>query len=179
MTEHSFTLVPFPDSNIPEIKIAGRISRKTNFLTVHYELTGNTEDILLPSAALHPIRKDELWKATCFEFFLVFPNEPQYWEINMSPSGDWNAYHMDAYRRVGFREEMAIQWLQFIYQREADCISVEAALDLNAMIREDNSIQAGVTSVIQTKYGHETYWALTHPNSQADFHLRESFIIPL
>jgi hypothetical protein len=33
--------------------------------------------------------------------------------------------------------------------------------------------------VIQTQDRHETYWALVHPQPQADFHLRDSFILEL
>jgi hypothetical protein len=97
----------------------------------------------------------------------------------MSPSGDWNVYKMDAYRRVGFREESSIQRLPFSFRTEEDCISVEAAVDLSCMIAIENEIQVAVASVIQSKDGYKTYWALTHPKAQADFHLRESFIMML
>lgn len=179
MTEHSFSLIPFPDTNIPDLKIIGTISRRTNFLTIHCSLLGQTEEILFPEQSGQPAREDELWKATCFEFFLARPDQPQYWEFNMSPSGDWNVYQMDAYRRIGFREESLIERLSFTVQREPGCVSVDTAMDLNPIIPAEHPIQAGITSIIRTIDGRESYWALTHPNSQADFHLRESFIIAL
>jgi hypothetical protein len=37
----------------------------------------------------------------------------------------------------------------------------------------------GISSVIQTLDGYETYWALVHPSQQADFHQREGFILAL
>lgn len=179
MTEYSFSLIPFPDPNIPNIKITGKISRQSDLLTVHYFLTGETENILFPETLPHSTRKDELWKATCFEFFLAIQDRPQYWEFNMSSSGDWNVYYMDAYRRVGFREETAIQQLQFEVKNEADCLLIDATVDLNRIVQKENLIKVGITSVIQTEDRNETYWALAHPNSQADFHLRESFTIQL
>ena len=179
MTEHPFLLIPFPGLDIPEIKIAGKISRKKNLLTIHYSLTGGIQSLHFPDISLHPRRKDELWTATCFEFFLAIQSQPQYWEFNMSPSGDWNIYRMDAYRRVGFREESLIQRLQFEIQKEADCLSVDALVDLSPIIEEENPVEAGITNVIQTRDGNETYWALVHPNPQADFHLRESFVLQL
>ena len=126
-----------------------------------------------------PARKDELWQTTCFECFLAIPDGPQYWEFNMSPSGDWNVYHMDAYRRVGVREETSIQQLPFAVQKDVDCFSLEVSVDLDPIIRQENIVQVGISSVIQTKDGIESYWALAHPNPQADFHLRESFILVL
>ncbi len=179
MTEHSFSLIPFPDSNSPDIKITGKISRQNNTLAVHYSLSGNVGNILLPKASQQPRRKNELWTATCFECFLAIPEQPQYWEFNMSRSGDWNIYHMDAYRRVGFREERRIQRLPFSVQQEATGMSVDMALDLSPIVSAQESIQMGITGIIQTNDGIETYWALAHPNPQADFHLRESFTLEL
>jgi hypothetical protein len=179
MTGYSFSLIPFPASNIPNIRIAGKISRQNNLLTIHYFLNGETENILFPETLPHPTRKDELWKATCFEFFLAIQDHPQYWEFNMSSSGDWNVYYMDAYRRVGFREETAIQQLQFDLRDEAGCLLIDAMVVLDHIVQKGNPIKVGITSVIQTKDQNETYWALAHPNPQADFHLRESFTIQL
>lgn len=179
MTEHSFSLIPFPDSNSPGIKIAGKISRQKNTLAVYYSLSGDVRDIVFPELSQQPKRKDELWTATCFEFFLAIPEQPQYWEFNLSPSGDWNIYHMDAYRRVGFREEQRIQRVPFSVRKEATCMSVEMAVDLSPIVRAQESIQIGITSIIQTNDGLDSYWALAHPKPQADFHLRESFTLEL
>lgn len=179
MTEYSFSLIPFPAANIPEIQITGRVSRQSNLLSIHYSLTGNIDKILFPAVSTQPARKSELWTATCFEFFLGLPHESQYWEFNLSPSGDWNIYRIDAYRRVGFREESSIQRLPFSVRQEPARVFVAAAVDLSPIIDSDRQIQLGITSVMQSNDRTETYWALSHPNPQADFHLTESFTIEL
>ncbi len=175
----SFSLIPFPTTHLPEISITGNISWQNNLLALRYVVAGNTADIFLPPPSAHPSRKDELWKMTCFEFFLAIKSQPRYWEFNMSPSGDWNVYRMDTYRRVGFREETFIQQLPFSVRKEARCVSVEAAVDLGPIIQADQLIQVGIASIVQAKDGHETYWALRHPAEHADFHLRESFALEL
>jgi hypothetical protein len=86
---------------------------------------------------------------------------------------------MAAYRRLGFREEPLIQRLPFSVKREPGCVSAEAVVDLSPIISEGNSIQVAIASISQSNDGHETYWALTHPNPQPDFHLRESFTLVL
>jgi hypothetical protein len=179
MTRQSFSLTPFPASSIPPIAITGNLSRQNNVLALSYSLVGNLESILMPSPSAHPARKDELWKATCFEFFLALKDQPQYWEFNMSPSGDWNVYHMDTYRRVGFREETSIRWLQFEVKDEVEKLTLNVTVDLSPIIQAAQSLDVGITAVIQTRDGDETYWALVHPASQADFHLRESFTLAL
>jgi hypothetical protein len=179
MTGQSFLLLPFPDPDIPDIVITGKIFRQNSIFNIHYALTGEIKDIYLPSLSIHPTRKDDLWKATCFEFFLAIKDLPQYWECNISPSGDWNVYHMDAYRRIGFRGETAIQQLQFATQRTENGLLLDAGIDLNPIIRVGQVLEVAVTAVIQTREGHETYWALAHHAPEPDFHLRESFILQM
>lgn len=177
MTQQSFSLHPLPAPDLPNISIMGKISLHKNVVDLHYLLAGEIENVLLPSTSVNPGRKDELWKATCFEFFLAIKNRPQYWEFNISPSGHWNVYHMDAYRRVGFREETSIQQLQFEVRNEASVFNLNAIVDLNTMLQQGQFLEFGITAIIQTKDGNETYWALAHPAPFADFHLRESFIL--
>lgn len=179
MTEYHFSLVPFPDPAPPGIVISGRISREREKLAVYFSLTGNREEILLPASASQPGRRDQLWTETCFEFFLAIRDQPQYWEFNLSPSGNWNAYRMDAYRRVGFRTEMSIEQLQVEILKNENCISASASVELGRVIPAVETIQVGVASVIQTRAGHETYWALAHPAPHPDFHLREGFLLQL
>ena len=140
-------------------------------------MTGNIKQIILPTLSASLARKDDLWKATCFEFFLAIPGHPQYWEFNMSPSGDWNVYVMDAYRRVKFREERSMKQIQLKVQKDASGFFLNTNVDLNPIIQPTETLNIGITAVIQTKDGDDTYWALAHSGAQADFHLREDFLI--
>lgn len=179
MIEHSYRLIPFEAPQIPAISLTGRVTLDNHALTVSYALTGEMESVLFPPVSAVPSRKDELWKGTCFEFFLGIKDQPGYWEFNISPSGDWNVYRMDAYRRIGFREERAISGLPFELRKESDGFLLEVSVDLISLLQGKAELQMGITAVIQVKGGGETYWALAHPAPYADFHLRESFILPL
>jgi hypothetical protein len=179
MIKHTFTLVPFPALDIPAISLTGTLSLDDPVLTLRYLLAGDLESLLLPPISPTAGRRDELWKGTCFEFFLAIKDQPDYWEFNMSPSGDWNIYRMDAYRRIGFREETAISQLPFAFERGLDGYSLDVSVDLTAIIGLSYELQLAIAAIIQTKDGNETYWALIHPAPQADFHLRDSFILPL
>lgn len=179
MIEQSFSLIPFPAPDIPAISLTGRFSFHDSILTVDYVLAGDVEKVSLPPVSLYPGRKDELWKATCFEFFLAIKDRAGYWEFNMSPTGYWNVYRMDAYRRIGFREETAIAQLPYEIKHESDKLSLEISIDISVIIPSEQDLQMAVTAIIQTKDGQETYWALAHPAPHVDFHLRESFILSL
>jgi len=179
MMEHSFELIPLPDPGIPKIKITGSLVREGNVLTIRYTLSGTIEEVRFPHLIPQPGRRNDLWQTTCFEFFLAFPDQPQYWEFNLSPSGDWNAYRMDAYRQISFQEEELIHGLHLDIRRNVDCYHLETVVDISPILVAEKQLLMGISCVIQTLDGHETYWALIHPSSQADFHQRESFILAL
>ncbi len=179
MTEYSFSLFPFPASDTPSISITVKITLQNDIIALHYCLEGKTEDILVPPISRNPSRTDELWKSTCFEFFLAIKDDPQYWDFNLAPSSDGNVYHMDAYRRVNFKEEVLIQQLPIEVQSEPDLFHLNALVNLHPILRPAQFLELGIAAVIQTAEGQETYWALAHPASVPDFHLRESFTLKL
>ena len=179
MIGRTFRLVPFPAPEIPEISFRGTFTLEHHFLTLQYCLSGNLGSVRLPPTSPMPGRRNELWKETCFEFFLALKDQPDYWEFNLSPSGDWNVYRMDAYRRIGFREETAISQLPFEFRKESDEYSLGVSVDLTSIVRAGHELLMVVTAILHTRDGKETYWALTHPAPQPDFHAREGFILLL
>ncbi|MEO5887712.1 MAG: DOMON-like domain-containing protein [Anaerolineales bacterium] len=177
MTRQSFSLIPFSIQDAPDLTIKGEAARRNNTLYIRFVLAGNLEEVTVPELSANPARKHQLWRTTCFEFFIAIKSMPQYWEFNMSPSGDWNIYVMDAYRQVGMREETRIQRIPFEVQKAADGLSLEIANNLGPIIAREKPIEVGITCVIQTKSGKETYWAVLHPRPEADFHAREGFVL--
>jgi hypothetical protein len=65
------------------------------------------------------------------------------------------------------------------FKKEAGRLTLEARVDLNPLRQPNLFLEFGITAVIQTVDGAETFWALAHPTPVADFHLRESFILEL
>ncbi|MBS1126787.1 MAG: hypothetical protein H6Q93_776 [Nitrospirae bacterium] len=179
MNSRRFSLKPFLTAGLPpDVKITGNISRSFNTLTITYMLIGPLTDLLIPSPAENPLRKDHLWEETCFEFFVAEKDSGQYWECNLSPSGHWNLYRFTSYRQ-GMQEETAFTALPFSVQSQPDVFRLSAEIDLEKFIPAEQVLQIAVSSVIKTIDGGITYWALIHPGPQADFHRRDSFIIDL
>jgi hypothetical protein len=179
MNSRSFFLKPFPSSGpVPGIKIKGGIERRSNVLTVCYELLGPLAELGLPAPSEKPARRGALWEETCFEFFIAAKNSGQYWEFNLSPAGHWNIYRFEAYRQ-GMREEPDITSLPFSIERKPDSFRLSLEFDLDKIIPADQALHAAVSAVLKPINGELTYWALTHPGPQADFHRRDSFIIEL
>lgn len=172
-----FGLIPYPVGELPEIQIVGEVERNATRLSIHYDVRGEVAGILLPAPAT-PLRNDDLWRATCFEFFLALPGADGYWEFNMSPSGEWNVYRMDAYRQVNMREETRFHEMPFQFVTGTEH-RLDIEVDMSPIIKPEQAVQLGVTAIIQTADGSETYWALSHPGAHADFHLRPSFLLEL
>ncbi|NMG09458.1 DOMON-like domain-containing protein [Brasilonema sp. UFV-L1] len=176
MNNQTFSLQPFPIAEIPNLKITGNIARQANQLTIHYALAGNLKEIVIATPSDKPARKHELWKDTCFEFFLGVKNSHRYWEFNLSPAGHWNVYRFDGYRQ-GMQEETAFTTLPFNVQRLSDSLAVVLNMNLDQIVSAEQVIEVGITTVIKHKDGEVSYWALTHPGTEADFHRRDSFMI--
>jgi hypothetical protein len=191
--KETFSLTPFSSSEL-DLKITGTIERRDRHLAVRYDLVGNLSEVVLPlevgeerSAADFPKRKHELWKTTCFEFFLGVKHSDRYWEFNLSPAGHWNVYRFEGYR-YGMEEETALTTLPFKVEHQPEMLSLALDCDLssidalpfsNQMAPSDRALEVAITAVIESKSGEITYWALTHPGAEADFHRRDSFIIEL
>jgi hypothetical protein len=179
MSDRSFSLTPFTNSNFPSsLKIGGNIDRTENKLAIEYLLSGNLTDIIIPKSVDFPRRKNELWEETCLEFFLGIKNSPRYWEFNLSPSKDWNIYHFDDYRQ-GMKEEIAFTSLPFLVEFQSNLLRLGLELNLSEIVSKDLSLEIGITTVIKSTDENISYWALTHPDRQANFHLRNSFAIDL
>lgn len=175
MRSHNFSLQPFKPANI-DLQITGEVSRNNHILTVHYALKGDLEKIEIPPVGDKQNRKDELWKTTCFEFFLGKNYTTQYWEFNLAPSGDWNIYRFEDYRKT-MELENRVNSLPFNILRDNNALYLGLELDLHELSTTIvNNFDVAITAVIKHKDGNISYWAVKHCGEEADFHLRDSFL---
>jgi hypothetical protein len=177
MKMQGFSLRPFPSAcRLPEVKITGTAGRRGDILSLEYELLGLTEAIEVPAPVVLPARRDDLWKETCFELFLGPEKSDRYWEFNFSPAGHWNVYGFEGYRQ-GMREEQAFASLPFFVQIQSDALNLSVELDLEKIIPRDRALKVGISAVLRSAEGECTYWALTHPGPQPDFHRKDGFLV--
>ncbi|MCG6133804.1 MAG: DOMON-like domain-containing protein [Nostoc sp. LLA-1] len=178
MTKQTFFLQPFSSNeSLTNLHITGNIARYDNQLTINYQLSGDLKTVVISLPSNTPTRKNELWEETCFEFFLGIKDSAQYWEFNLSPSGNWNIYRFDGYRQ-GMTEETAFSVLPFKVH-QSDDLSLVVNIDLSQIIPAKQTLEIAITTVIKHSNDTVTYWALTHCGQEADFHLRDSFMIDL
>jgi hypothetical protein len=179
MKSRSFSLKPFPSPDLlPHLEITGDIARSSNKFSISYTLSGSLEEIVVPALEGNSLRKNGLWEETCFEFFLGPLNSDHYWEFNLSTSGHWNVYRFTSCRE-GMQEETAFAALPFTVLLHLGSLQLSLEVELDKIIPADQALKIGISAVIKTIKGGTTFWALTHPGPQADFHRKDAFIIDL
>jgi len=139
-------------------------------LALRYSVLGPLDLLSIP-AALPPSFVDGLWGHTCFEVFVAVEGSPAYREFNFSPSGQWAAYAFRDYRE---RENFAMQEVapQIAVTRLDDYLELNVVLApaLLPFVASGKTLQLGLSAVIEATDGSRSYWALTHPAAQPDFH---------
>ncbi len=179
MRKRYFSLKPFQPAPYA-LEIGGRVARRANRLDVRYEITGDLHMIDIPGRKREASRVKGLWEKTCLELFLAAGDCDRYWEVNLSPTGDWNVFRFDHYeeerRADKLVEEALFDSFPFRIQKEHGSFSLDFEFALDRIVREDQSIEVGISAVIAPP---KTYWALAHRGSRPNFHSRDSFTIKL
>jgi hypothetical protein len=177
MKGRRFALIPF--APLPpglDLRISGHIARCGHVLSLSFDLRGRLSAVALPAPVAVPARRYDLWEETCFEFFLGVEAAAGYWEFNLSPAGDWNVYHFAGYRQ-GMAEAAAFSALPFSVRSGPDSWHLSLEVDLARLVRADQTLEVGIAAVVKLRDGLVSYWALTHPGAEPDFHRRDSFLV--
>ncbi|KAL7489477.1 hypothetical protein ACHAW6_015100 [Cyclotella cf. meneghiniana] len=170
-------LIPFADApHLRSISLTGEASWCDGELRLTYCLQLESNQLILPLDAPAPRRRDGLWEHTCFEAFVSQPGHQGYWEINLSPNGDWNCYRLVGYRE-NLQAEDAIQQLPIVVDRTASSLQLFCTVPLGSLIDADSPLEISLTAVLEHQGQGCSYWAWKHSGPQADFHLRDSFTI--
>lgn len=140
-------------------------------LALRYAVVGAIPELALPPA-LGPERADGLWQHTCFEAF-VRSLGPGYSEFNFSPSSRWAAYRFSGYREGMAEADVSPPRIE---TNEADD-SYQLRAELDGLPTE--TLQIGLSAVIEERNGRKSYWALAHPQGKADFHHPDCFKLQL
>jgi hypothetical protein len=172
----SFLLIPFQTLSDDPIRISGSIERDHAFFKIQFQFQADFQNVIVPEKSSSPERRYGLWKHTCLEVFLKSTGSDAYYELNISPSGDWNLYHFENYR-TGMVEDSSISHLPIEVQQDDGLITVKADLPHKALFSDSLAVSIGISAVVEHTQNEFSYWALKHPQSEPDFHHPKSFII--
>jgi len=176
-------------------------------LSLIYRLRGALNEIHLPVEPLlsSQSRAHELWKDTCFEWFLKTNSKTQYWEFNIAPTGQWNFYELSDYRS-NLQESPLISACQLrsevhsiptsknhsdnsvheasqLDEKGFGVYSLYFNASLHSFFNQPTEIQCqwsmALTAVIRWKSGQTSYYSLQHPKDKPDFHHPAGFQVSL
>lgn len=153
------------------LRLQARAERHGGTLRLTYTLSGPLERLRIPSPEPAPQRRDGLWQHSCLEAFLGLAGQEGYWELNLAPSGHWNLYRLDGYRRH-LRPDPALQALSIAVALSPANLELRTDLPLPAALAQELEIELGLSAVLEHRDGQLSYWALTHPSGEPDFHWR-------
>lgn len=173
-------LQPHPDT--PSAAVSGievHVSRgPAGNLLLHYYVTGSASAVVpgFPSPATRK-RLDGLWQHTCLEAFIKPASGEAYWELNIAPTWDWQAYALSGYR-AGRHPESGIDAPSTEGRYGHGTWELSAQWRLGSIVPADVSWQIGLAAVIEDTSGALSYWALQHA-PKPDFHHASAFALTL
>ncbi|MBL7689668.1 MAG: hypothetical protein JNJ49_16650 [Bdellovibrionaceae bacterium] len=147
-------------------------------LSLTFTLRGG-ENVALGSISSPLVRRDELWKQTCFECFMANAADrgasARYFEWNLAPSGDWQAYGFTGYRQG--RSEVSLEAPRFTRKQDGETFIFEFQLSIPIEL-QSKGFEIGVSAVVQ-ELAEEApfYWAFAHRAEKPDFHNREAMLV--
>ena len=166
-----FRILPFTAN----IKLNAQVRVDINELHIEYALSGELNQLIIPTPSISPVRIYDLWEHTCFEAFLKRKDSPSYIEFNFAPSGDWNCFYISSYR-VNDGEYSPIKKQTIDVSLTADRLVLKSDITLSLLPNlslkdfESKKIEIGLSSVIEDKNKELNYYALIHKRTKPDFH---------
>lgn len=136
----------------------------------------NSENKQMNSRTLTELdRMDELWKNTCFEFFLKKSDSANYFEFNANAQGKWNFYRFSKYRSP-IEKEPSISKLKMSLDQQGTEKKLSFMVDLNPLFSVGDSLLFSFSAVI-VQSSQVSYWAHKHSSEKPDFHHVNNFTI--
>ncbi len=171
-----FFLTPHPDTPRDAVaSIAVEVARPMpDTLKLHYLLEGDLGWLRIPLPSLPPHRGDRLWEHSCFEAFVRVSDEAAYRELNFAPSGAWAAYRFESYR-ARLSEAPVAPEIESEVEGRSVSLSARVKMDLDP----ERVWQVGLATIVEDLMGTRSFWALTHPPGEPDFHHRDCFVVDL
>jgi hypothetical protein len=173
-----FSLVRHPDAPCDAASDVTADIRRTpdGGLALQYTVRGKIENIAI-APPLTPERSHQLWRHSCFEVFVRVPGQLAYDEFNFAPSSHWAAYRFTG-RRAGMTDIVNAKPPHIDVARSDHELVV--TVDLAASdLPPDCDWQLGISVIIEEVGGNLSFWALSHPPGQADFHHDDCFSLIL
>lgn len=198
MTSTELTLLIHPTSveSAFSSQLSCRVSREGTCLTLEHRYSYSKKAPALEYEAQRnklstPHFHGELWKKTCFEFFIRDSLSGHYWEWNFIPSQDWGAFSFCGERLRVFKKDQLLEAAPRGVESQQEetetqkILSVKTNLDLgfSSLLRwqllsnSTSRLEFSCNAVIKHQGVDAHYWSSQHASPlKADFHAKAGFL---
>ena len=152
--------------------IKASIELKNNQLKLEYQIVTDLSQYSLPKQTKQQ-RVDNLWLDTCFELFIANVNDDRYWEINISPSTEWNIYQFRSYKDDMRESNSLITPIIKRYRYDNKYyLSFESKVQRDIWSRE---LQINLCVILLDIKGVRQFYSIERRKGSPDFHDRDYF----
>ena len=155
-----------------KIKLYATIELKKEKLKLDYEIIGDISLYIFPKQTQQQ-RANELWKATCFELFMNNYSSTKYYEINISPSTQWNSYQFTSYKKEMI-ESHIFSTPTIRSQQQNNGYNLSFEMDFTESIFEKKLLINCAVILLDNK-GVRYFYSINRRKELPDFHDREYF----
>ena len=171
-------LIPHPRSTYPRpLAIECDVFRANFTIGIQFVLHGRLDRLVIPESGEQE-QRDDLWRHTCFEAFILPAGGEAYHEFNMAPSRAWAAYRFSSYRD-GMEPSFLEPATLIHVEHGIHTLTQAAILDFGDDRPLHGALEIGLSAVIESGDGPKSFWALAHPDGPPDFHNRDCFVAHL
>jgi hypothetical protein len=163
-----------PTAAVHHIDVRWQRDRETLSLTFGVE--GDLGRLLIPATSQSQLALG-LWEHTCFEAFVAIEDDPAYYELNFSPSGEWAAFAFERYRELAPLPD-SFTAPAIDVRRNDDRFELAAVVRLSPMCANAR-LRLALSAVVEESSGALSYWSLHHPPGKPDFHHADAFALRL
>lgn len=158
-------------------RVGARVEREGAELDVSFVLEGDLSALAIPApGATRP--GERLWEHTCFEVFVAAGGTTAYHELNVAPSGAWQAHAFTRYREGGpLADDTTAPRIAVERDAARLTVAVRVAIGRWSPAYATAGLRVGVAAVVEDTRGGLSYWAVLHPPGRPDFHHRDGFAV--
>ena len=170
-----YRLQPFEPIIASNLQIEAWVERlNKRRVQIQLKLRDEQHQVTWPPHHGSQTRAEYLEKSTCFEIFIQQADHANYVNVQLTPSGLWNAYRFDQYRQpkqVPPRHEQHIRIEQLLIEHHR----ISLVLDLAQLYPRRSRIHIGLAAILAHRQDLHTDWSLQHSAASADPHCAEDW----
>jgi len=159
------------DPKSPLIKTS--IEYSSTQLRVDYEIIGKITNYNFPIQTKQQ-RADKLWLDTCFELFIANKEKQEYWELNISPSTEWNSYYFTKYKK-GMKESNMFLTPQIKTSNSKTKYKFSFETIIQKEIPSDK-LEINISAILLDKNKKRSFYSINKRYGSPDFHDRAEWV---